>query len=149
MGPPMNAASMNPSRHAPLLIVDDDADTRDTFLLLFESEGFSIVADSIAGARTYLRRTTAPHVVLLDFLLPPENADGLLAAVEQEATLRRHCYLLISATPLTRFSAEAQQLIARVCTDALLKPFDVADLLAAIARAEAQLPLGPAPENSW
>ena len=152
MGSPVNAAPMNASRqdpHAPLLIVDDDADTRDAFLLLFESEGYSIVgADSIADARTYLRRATAPHVVLLDFLLPPENADSLLAAVEQEAPLRRHRYLLISATPPTRFSAEAQQLIARVCTQVMLKPFDVADLLAAVARAEVQVSVCPAPENS-
>lgn len=69
--------------------------------------------------------------------MPLENADRLLDTVEQEATLRRHCCLLIPATPPTRFSAEARQLIARVCTDVILKPFDPSVLLVAVARAEA------------
>lgn len=138
----MNASQA--SQHAPLLIVDDDADIRDTFQLLFESEGYLVVVvASIAAALTFLRHATAPLVVLLDFLLPPENADSLLEAVEQEAPLRRHRYLLIPATPPTRFSQEAQQLIARVCMEVILKPFDVSVLFAAVARAEAQLPVCP------
>lgn len=130
--------------HAPLLIVDDDADIRNTMQTLFESEGFPIVGvDTIAEAQTYLRRAADAHVVLLDFLLTPENADSLLSAAEQEATLRRHRYLLIPATPPTRFSQEAQQLIATVCTEVILKPFDLSVLLATVARAEAQLSASP------
>lgn len=56
---------MNASRHAPLLIVDDDEDIRDTMQALFESEGYSVVrVDAIVTARTYLCGATEPHIVL-------------------------------------------------------------------------------------
>lgn len=128
------------AKHAPLLIVDDDGDIRDTMRVFFESEGHVVAeADSTAAALRYLRRARKPHMVLLDFLMPAENADVLLGAVAQDTVLRRHCYLLMSATPRTCFSEEAQGLIATLCAEVLLKPFDLADLLAAVAHAEAQV----------
>ncbi|HEV8189944.1 MAG TPA: response regulator [Ktedonobacterales bacterium] len=131
---------MDTPTHASVLVVDDDEDVRATLRMLLEGEGYAVAeAVRVADALAYLRTAPANHVVLLDFLLPPVNADVLLLAVEAEACLRRHRLVLMSASPTTRYCAEAQRLIAALCSEVVLKPFDVADVLAAVERAEAQV----------
>ena len=135
---------MDTPLHFPVLVVDDDDDVRDTLRALLESEGY-VVADAatIADALVYLWTTVLIHVVLLDFLLPQENADVLLRTVENNERLRRHCFVLMPATPITWFSVEAQRLIADLCSEVVMKPFELTTLLAAVARAETQLAAKP------
>ncbi len=129
-------------RRAPVLVVDDDDDIRASVRLLLENDGYLVVdAATVTEALTHLRAASSPHVVLLDFLFPQQNADTLLRAVKEEAALQRHCYVLMPATPPTRFSDDAQRLIAALCTDVLMKPFEMTTLLNAVARATAQLPV--------
>lgn len=126
--------------HAPVLIVDDDEDIRATLRIVAEDAGYKVVdVSSIRDALNHLRAATTGHVVLLDFLLPPENADVLLSAVENDKALRRHRFVLMPANPPTRFSHEAQRLIAAWCSEVVTKPFELAAILASIQRAEAQL----------
>jgi hypothetical protein len=56
----------------------------------------------------------------------------LLRAVEHDATLKRHRYVLMPATPPEFFSEDDQRLIAERCTAVVLKPFDVDDVLRAV-----------------
>ncbi|HEV8194281.1 MAG TPA: response regulator [Ktedonobacterales bacterium] len=127
----------------PVLIVDDDADIRETLQVLLESEGYpAAVAATSADALAHLHAATSRHIVLLDYLMPGANGSSLLLAVEQEATLRRHCYLLMTASPTTRYPPEDQRLITAVCLDILYKPFELDALLSAVAAAAAQLPRG-------
>jgi len=126
--------------HAPVLIVDDDEDIRATLRIVAEDAGYVVAdASSIGDALSHLQAATTGHVVLLDFLLPPENADVLLSAVEHDETLRRHRFVLMPANPPNRFSSEAQRLIAAWCSDVVTKPFELAAILASIQRAEEQL----------
>ncbi|HEV8189958.1 MAG TPA: response regulator [Ktedonobacterales bacterium] len=125
----------------PVLVVDDDDDTRDSLRLLLEYAHHPVAeAASAAAALDYLRSTSAGHVVLLDFLMPVEHAGTLLHAVEQDASLRRHCYVLIPTTPVTAFPEEDQRLIREQCTAVVLKPFNVDDALRTVDAAAAQLP---------
>ena len=128
------------SIHAPVLVVEDDAGIREAVTLLLEDAGYAVTGmTNVADARGYLNAASCAHVVLLDFRLPTANADTLLRAIDQEATLQRHRFVLMPASNVTLFSDEAQQLIAARCTQVIYKPFDVEDLLAVVEQAEAQL----------
>jgi CheY-like chemotaxis protein len=125
---------------APVLVVDDDADIRETLRTLLEDVPYLVnTAASSAEALAYLRAASSPHVVLLDFLLAGANAGALLRAVLHEATLRRHRYILIPASPVKTFPKEDQRLIAKLCTEVVQKPFDIDDMLRAVDHAAGQL----------
>jgi CheY-like chemotaxis protein len=131
---------MNAQSAAPVLVVDDDEDIRETLRVLLEDAQYPVAeAASSAQALDYLRAASSPHVVLLDFLMPGENAGTLLRALQHDATLRRHRYILIPASPVTTFSKEDQRLIAKLCTEVVQKPFEVDNLLRAVDDAAAQL----------
>ena len=152
---PMGAASPAPapqpaSWHAPILLVEDDDDIREVLRFFFEDEGFSAVAEAatMAEAAGYLSTAPLAHVVLLDFRNPHGDADVLLRLVERDAALQRHRYILMPASHVTQFSQEAQRLINAICTEIVYKPFNVDNILAAVERAEAQLPAtSPNPPN--
>ena len=130
--------------HAPLLVVDDDQGFRGVLHMAAEEWGYPVAAASIGDARRYLQAATRSHIVILDFLLPLENADGLLRLVADDESLRRHRFILIPANPPTRFSDEAQRLIARWCSAVIIKTFDLETLFACIRSEEAHL-LQPQP----
>jgi DNA-binding NtrC family response regulator len=129
---------------APVLVVEDDAGIREAVALLLEDAGYAVTAmTTVADARGHLSAASCAHIVLLDFRLRTANADTLLRAIDQDATLARHCYVLMPASNVTLFSDEAQLLIAAHCTEVVYKPFDVERLLTAIEQAAAHLPARP------
>jgi CheY-like chemotaxis protein len=131
---------MNAQSAAPVLVVDDDEDIRETLRIVLEDAQYPVAeAASSAEALDYLRGARSPHVVLLDFLMPEENAGVLLRALRHEATLRRHRYILIPALPVRTFPKEDQRLIAKLCTEVVEKPFNVDNLLRAVDEAAAHL----------
>lgn len=130
---------------ASILIVDDECDIREALQFVFEGEGYSAVTEAATAddALAHLRANTRPHVVLLDFFIGPGSAETLLQAVQQDATLQRHQYILMPGSHVTRFSEHAQRLVSDVCVEIVYKPFDTTVLLDAVKRAAAQLPPGP------
>lgn len=133
-------APMRSPPSAPILIVEDENDIRTALRFLFEDEGFEVAeAATTVDALAYLRTTTSPHVVLLDFLIPPTNAETLLQAIEADVSLQRHRYVLMPASQITQFSQHAQRLITVYCSEIVYKPFDLEDMLAAAKQAAGQL----------
>jgi CheY-like chemotaxis protein len=97
------------------------------------------VAETTATANTiaYLHFAQAPHIVLLDYHLPPGTAEPLLHTVELDAALQRHRYLL-SLRPdslMAPFSAEVERLVHAFCTSILENPLDMEQLRAALEQA--------------
>jgi len=85
--------------------------------LLFEDAGYAMTGmTNVAAAQRFRCAASCTHVILLDFRLPDGNADTLLQAVDQDATLQLHHFVLMSASDVTLFSDEAQHLIAARCT---------------------------------
>jgi CheY-like chemotaxis protein len=134
----------------PILIVDDDRPTRDILRTILEAEGYPVaVTDTVDKASAQLRATTTGHVVLLDWILGGRNsgngANGrnggaLLRQLEQDAALRQHCYVLLTAAVLSLvLDEEEQHLIYAHCMDVVEKPFDLSTLLDTVSQAARQL----------
>lgn len=114
---------------APLiLLVEDDAAIRETVSECLSSEGYRVdAAEHGADALARLTRGERPALVLLDLVMPVMNGAELVARVRAEPALAGLPVLLMTAA-ITAPAALPQ-------VDAtLVKPFDLDDLLAAVAR---------------
>ena len=130
------------STPVPILVVDDDESTRECLRLVLEDAGYPVVeATMVSDALAHLQAATRGHIVLLDWVMP-ERGESLLYALEQEPAdgpLHRHCFIVLTAAMVSRFTEEEQRLIAATCLEAVTKPFEVAALLAVIERAATHL----------
>ena len=126
-----------------VLVVDDDAPTRETLRLALEDAGYVVLeAKDGSQALDILRRTRRRLVALVDLLMPELTGVDLLREVARERGLaRRHRYIAMTA---------GDDLLARSVTDTmaalggqlLLKPFGIEALLAAVSLAAARRPTG-------
>ena len=126
-----------------VLIVDDDADTRDILRLIVEDAGYEAVADAANGveALATLRAGEVPLVVLLDLDLPRLDGLGVLNAVAQDPTLAaRNAFVLLTAVNQSHYQAAAE-VCAQLSVPLVLKPFDVDALLDAMTSAARRLPV--------
>lgn len=133
-----------PVRKVPVLVVDDDDDTREVLRRLLEGEGYRVLLarDGQAGLDA-LRASRRPLVVLLDWWMPHLNGLQLLeeAAHLARGRGRRHRYVLISATYDPQRIARGG--LADVLSVSMLrKPFDIEDVLAEVERQAASMTRG-------
>ena len=138
------------TRHLPqVLVVDDDADLRDLLRTLLEAEGYPVLeaADGL-DALAILHAAPAPLIVLSNHHMPRLDGPGLFARILADPILpRRHAYLYMTAMPWAILPAFAR-LLAALQVQVVWKPFDVAELLAAIAEAAGHLPSAPPPSRT-
>ena len=133
----------------PILVIDADDAFRETLVIWLDIEGFAVTPRAtIAEWLDYLRHA-APcrYLVLLDFFFAGGNADILLAAVEEDAALARHDYVLLTASPVARLTEEARRLIRTCCSDIIYKPFASDRLYRVIKRATVDLLLAESASN--
>lgn len=126
----------------PVLVVDDDEAIRETLRLILEDSGYEVeeAADGLTALQR-LRESARPMVVLLDLMMPRMNGDEVLARVADDADLRQaHVFILLTASPRAR-KFSAGRLDSRLTVPCVEKPFDLDDLLAAVAEAAQRLPL--------
>lgn len=126
------------------LIVDDDASIRDALQFALRSAGYAIVeVGDGEDAVDVLRATPNRAVVLLDIHMPGMNGSTVLDMLKDDPCLaRRHAWIVMSA------DHDALRRIAREqCADRALaflkKPFDMEDLLMAVAQQVSRLPPDP------
>jgi CheY-like chemotaxis protein len=117
-------------RHPTVLIVDDDADTRELYLMMLESVGYRVLsANSVRAAGQMLARET-PQVVITDWRLPDGSGFDVSDALHARGALR--LVPIIAVTGMTmqpEMSAEAER---RGFTAILLKPASPDDILRAV-----------------
>lgn len=111
-----------------IMIVDDDADIRETVRSILEDEGFE-VCDAANGleALELLRDGAAPAVILLDLGMPVMNGQEFRAAQRAEPDL--------AAIPIVVITAAGDSLDrARSLEPAVIlsKPFRIETLMAAL-----------------
>jgi CheY-like chemotaxis protein len=111
-----------------ILVVDDDADLRDTLQLLLNDRGYDVTA--VAGGRAALDRLKAgarPRLILLDLMMPDMNGWQFLEQTRADAALRSIPVVIMTA----RTTANPALLPAG---PVLQKPFDSQQLLDTVAR---------------
>jgi CheY-like chemotaxis protein len=127
---------------APVLVASGNDALRRSVRMSLEDEGYEVMeVASVARAVAYLHFASAPHIVLLDYQLPPGTAEPLLHVVGLDAALQRHRYVLTTPTkPLGQFSYDLHRLVTTRCAVVVQKPFQALAQLAAVKYAAAQLP---------
>ena len=118
-----------------IVVVEDDPELLDLETFLLGAEGYQVtgVPDGESAASTVKRE--GADLVLLDLMLPGKDGNAVLVDLQGDPTTARAKVIVISAF-LNQLRATPQ--VRRV----LSKPFDVTDLLEAVAQeADADDPL--------
>lgn len=128
----------------PVLVVDDNRDIRETIRLTLEDEGYPVLeAPDGQNALDQLRASAGPLIVLLDHLMPElDGLETLDTIAADPALAQRHAYIMLTADGRT----EPVQLTSgggEWHVPVVAKPFDLDDLLAAVARARESLLAAP------
>jgi two-component system, chemotaxis family, chemotaxis protein CheY len=117
------------SRMLEILIVDDDADIRESLKLALELEGYHAgVARHGGDAWGLLDGGARPALVLLDLAMPVVSGAALLARIRGDARLAA-----IPVVVLTAFGALPDD-VGGLADGCLLKPVDLDAVLALAAR---------------
>ncbi|HUL95124.1 MAG TPA: sigma-54 dependent transcriptional regulator [Usitatibacter sp.] len=111
-----------------VLVVDDDANTREALAALASQEGFTVAtAGSVAQARIQLVRQR-PDVVLMDLRLPDGSGIDLFEDLEDRSSIET---ILITGHASVESAVEALRLGA---SDYLVKPVNLQRLKAVLSR---------------
>ena len=109
-----------------VLIVEDEADLRNTLKLNFKEQGYKV--STAADGRTGLEkaRDKSPNVVILDLMLPGMDGISLVRALRQESD--------VPVLMLTARSSEMDKIVGleNGADDYLTKPFSLGELLARV-----------------
>jgi CheY-like chemotaxis protein len=132
-----------------VLVVDDDEAIRETLRDVLDEEGYATIeAPDGLVALEILQALSYAIVVLSNHMMPRLDGPGFFAIVSRDPVLRsRHVYLYMTANTRVLSPSFADQL-ARLRVPVLRKPFDLGDLLAAIADAARRLPAATARQQA-
>lgn len=125
-----------------ILVVDDDSGIRDLLCALFVYEGYTV--DTACDGLEGLIRAEAcrPNVVILDYAMP--RCNGAEFAVRYRLQQDRAPVILLTATDSA--AARCREIDADAC---LRKPFDIDDLLDAVAQRCLAHTGAPRSSGSW
>jgi CheY-like chemotaxis protein len=122
----MIATTSTPPAHE-ILIVDDDADIRDSLGSLLEGEGYAVAC--AANGREALDRLRAgllPCLILLDLMMPVMDGLAFIAQQTADPTL--------AGIPVVVITAAGQTKTASLPRPVLSKPIQIETLLNTVAR---------------
>ena len=116
------------TRH--VLIVEDDADIRETLADLLESEGMAVTQAEEGGAALAAlgAMSELPDLILLDLMMPGMDGHAFREAQRTDPRFANIPVVVMSADP--HLASYAERLAARQYVQ---KPFDVDQILAAMA----------------
>jgi CheY-like chemotaxis protein len=123
---------MNPSESmmAPVLVVDDHDDARETLAMVLEAEGYPVAtACDGADAWRYLHRCPPPCLILLDLTMPVMDGWEFRRRQRADSKLTRIPVVIISAVADVNPMGPPLE-----ADDFLPKPVDVDQLLTHIRR---------------
>lgn len=113
-----------------VLVIEDEAETRDIFLDSLEAEGFEAIGakNGLTGVQKALENL--PDLVLCDIMMPELDGYGVLSTLRQDPTTATIPFIFLTAKAT---KGEVRQGMNLGADDYLTKPSTVEDLLAAIA----------------
>ncbi len=124
------AASMNESPTAPLvLLVEDDADSRDMYEIVLRSSGFRVT--TAANGMDAIEKAAAgpPRLILMDLSLPSMDGWEASRRLKQDPATRDVPIIALSGNPIDEHGEGGRLFVA-----ALLKPCFPDDLVAEVRR---------------
>lgn len=116
-----------------LVVVEDDPETREMELFLLAAEGYQVVGvpDGEAAAETIARE--AADLVVLDLMLPGKDGLSVLAELARAPETASIPVIIVSAY-VSQVGGRAALLKTAQVKRILNKPFDITELLDAVAR---------------
>ncbi len=116
--------------HSPeILVVDDDAEIRESLTLALELEGYDVSAARHGGeAWRRLSGGEHPALVFLDLAMPVLDGAALLARMREDERLRA-----VPVVILTAFTSLAES-VAALAEACLFKPVDLDSVMSLAAR---------------
>ena len=121
-------------------IIEDDEGIREVLRQLLEGEGYHVLEAAHGPAGLALLRSYPERmVVLLDHKLPALDGCDLVDIVAKDATLRtRHAIIFVTARP-QHAEQECGETLDELDAPLLPKPFNIEDVLDAVAEAAQRL----------
>ncbi len=132
-----------------ILIIEDDAQTRENLQLILDMEGFRALTAANGRVGLDLARRESPDLVLCDVSMPELDGHGVLRELRANEGTAAVPFIFLTARGEKRDMRDGMNLGA---DDYLTKPLDAEDLITAIetrlARHSAVLATGAAPDFS-
>ncbi len=127
---------------AQVLVVDDDEGIRESIRFALEDDGYEVFeAAGAEPALALLRTLSDPLVVMLDLVMQGGDGTVVLRAARDEPGLDNHCYILLTAMPLSHY-ALPEDLYSLLIFPVIAKPFELDALLASVEEAVKRVPCG-------
>ncbi|MEN4011514.1 MAG: response regulator transcription factor [Bellilinea sp.] len=135
-------SSAKPSRKLRILLVDDDADTRQLVSMIIEKAGHKIQTTGHGKAALTLLEHERFDIILLDIMMPEVDGLSTLESIRQ-----------VSSAPVIMLTALSdagimEQSYLMGADDYIVKPFAMAKLIERIDRLARSLPLSEGTETS-
>jgi two-component system, cell cycle response regulator DivK len=118
-----------------ILIVDDSEKNRKLAQFVLEFNGYRTVETSNAEDGIRLARYQQPDLILMDFRLPGMNGIEALVQLRADPVTRRIPVIAVTASAMTE---DRQKILAAGFEGLQTKPFEVKDLVNAVAEAIAR-----------
>jgi CheY-like chemotaxis protein len=108
-----------------VLIVEDNADIRDSLQLLLEDEGYdTIEAQDGQEALELIPKLPEPTIILLDLMMPRLDGYGVLRHLADHPEKRDDHPIFLLTANMSQLSPEMTQLLGREGVPVLPKPFE-------------------------
>lgn len=114
-----------------ILVIEDEAQTRDIFLECLNAEGFEAIGAENGLVGLQLAQKQLPDLVICDIVMPEPDGYGVLAQLHQNSITATIPFIFLTAK-----TAEVERRcgLELGADDYLTKPCTVEDLLRAIAK---------------
>jgi CheY-like chemotaxis protein len=117
-------------------VADDERTVRELLVALLQDEGLAVQEAADGGqALAVLRASPDPLVVFLDYLMPRLDGGQVLQAVARDPALAGRHAIIFSTANGRALPMPVVKSLADVAAAVMPKPFEVDDLLAAVAEA--------------
>ena len=121
---------------APVLLIDDDEDSRVMYRTILTHAGIEVVTLSDGGDGLEVARALKPSVVLLDVGVPATSGLEVVQGLRNDSSLSETAVIALTASVLKE---EQQQLADAGCHAVLMKPIEPTTVLSAVVDAIAGL----------
>ncbi len=116
---------------ATLLVIEDEAPLRANLVRILGAEGHRVIAAADGDEGIRRARESRPDLVICDILMPLVDGFGVLASLRSQPETAAIPFIFLTA------SADKENLARGLrsgANDYVTKPFQIADLLAAVRR---------------